>query len=99
MTMLCSQTAMNNETEVRNEVADAGGREGAPTLANVLCSRLVQLDPCMERQLQKRINQTLLQYGISLCLELPMIPEHRTKRRPFFLCGFHPLVNFSMQQQ
>lgn len=83
MTVLCSQTAMNNETEVRYEVADAGRREGAPTLANVLSSRLKRLDPCTERQLQKRINQTLLQQGISLCLEPLMFPEHRTKRLHF----------------
>lgn len=68
MTMLCSQTAMNNEAEVKYEVADTGRREGAPTLADVLSGRIVQLDPCTERQLQKRINQTLLLQGISLFL-------------------------------
>lgn len=59
MTVLCSQTAMNNETEVMYEVADAGRGEKkkkkgwAPTLANGLSSSIVRLDPCMGETVTK----------------------------------------------
>lgn len=59
MTVLCSQTAMNNETEVMYEVADAGRggkktkKRWAPTLANGLSSSIVRLDPCMGETVTK----------------------------------------------
>lgn len=98
MTVLCSQTAMNNETEVRYEVADAcrrgkktknknAGRPRSPTGFPAASCGLIL---ACERQLQKRINKTLLQQGISLCLEPLMITEHRRERRLFFFsaCEF-----------
>lgn len=101
MTVLCSQTAMNNETEVMYEVADAGrgGKKnknaGHPRSPTGFPAASCGLILAWERQLQKRINKTLLQQGISLCLEPLMITEHRRKRCLFFLLP----LNSSLQQQ
>lgn len=60
MMVLCSQTAMNNETEVRHEVADVGRREEerercwAPTPASMLSSRMLQLDALHGRDNDRR---------------------------------------------
>lgn len=87
MTVLCSQTAMHNEAEVRYEVADAGrgGKHAVhPRSPTGFPARSCGLILAWERQLQKRINKTLLQQGISLCLEPLMITTHRRKPCFFF---------------
>lgn len=74
MTVLCSQTAMNNETELRYEVADAGrgGKKnktaGHPRSPTGFPAASCGLILAWERRLQKRINKTLLQQGISCVL-------------------------------
>lgn len=90
MTMLCSQTAMNNGTEVRYAVAEGRGREretpGAHTGQRALQQGGAPWRLPRQRQLPKRINQTLLQQGMRHAIHVPWF---HGKKSPFSLISMN----------